>query len=282
MARGVWERLVSCVKRCIKKAVGVGRLSYTELQTLIMEIEAILNNRPICQDYDDEIEDVLTPNHLLYGRRLENVNNSSNCSVEFEDAEELGRREKHISALITYFWNVWRKEYLTMLRENQKLSGRKGDTSLAVGDNVIVYDKHQPRHLWKLGRVMELIIGSGGVVRGAKIKLGNSGVIVSRPLNHVYPLEIRKSKTLFRSDTRGNEDISNVNENESNVEKMSNEKIDSNVKKQLPTKKKMFGNNKKITTAEAVAKEKFNVNVTRPKRNAGIIGEIKRREESMR
>ena len=95
---GIWERLVSCVKRCIKKAVGVGRLSYTELQTLIMEIEAILNNRPICQDYDDEIEDVLTPNHLLYGRRLGNVNNSGNCSVEFEDAEELGRREK------TYFW----------------------------------------------------------------------------------------------------------------------------------------------------------------------------------
>ena len=39
-----------------------------------MEMEIILNNRPICKDYDDDLEEVLTPNHLIFGRRLENTN----------------------------------------------------------------------------------------------------------------------------------------------------------------------------------------------------------------
>lgn len=55
------------MKRCIKKAVGKSIVNFVELQTLINEIKLILNNRPICDDYDDDCEDVLTPNHLLYG-----------------------------------------------------------------------------------------------------------------------------------------------------------------------------------------------------------------------
>ena len=60
---GVWERLVGSVKRCIKKVVGVRTLSYVELQTIVAEVENILNNRPIDADYEDDFEDIITPNH---------------------------------------------------------------------------------------------------------------------------------------------------------------------------------------------------------------------------
>ena len=50
---GMWERLVASVKKCIKIVVGIRRINYIELQTLILEIEVILNNRPIGVDYDD-------------------------------------------------------------------------------------------------------------------------------------------------------------------------------------------------------------------------------------
>ena len=53
------------VKTCIKKTVGYRTLTYAELQTLVLEIEVILNNRPLCQP-DDEDSDILTPNHLLF------------------------------------------------------------------------------------------------------------------------------------------------------------------------------------------------------------------------
>ena len=55
-----------------------------------------------------------------------------------------------------------------------------------------MYDKHQPRHLWKLGRVIDLLKGNDNVIRGAKIKLGGSGAIITRPLNKLYLLEVRK------------------------------------------------------------------------------------------
>ena len=94
---GIWERLVSCVKRCLKKVVGIRKVSYIELQTLIMEVEAVLNNRPLCHDYDSEIEDVLTPNNLIYGRRLESINEKKDCSIEIDGYEELAKKREKIS-----------------------------------------------------------------------------------------------------------------------------------------------------------------------------------------
>ena len=48
-----WERLISSVKRCIKKTVKKETLTFNEVQTVLYEIENILNNRPLCI-YDEE------------------------------------------------------------------------------------------------------------------------------------------------------------------------------------------------------------------------------------
>ena len=250
---GIWERLVSCIKRCIKKAVGVRKISYTELQTMIFEIEAILNNRPLCQDYDDELDDVLTPNHLVYGRRLENVNEKSVKSVELEGRVELVKREKHLVRLVTYFWNVWRKEYLTELRESQKSTKTKGDETLSIDNIVIVYDRHQPRHLWKLGRVTGLIKGEDGVTRGAKLKFGNSGVESTRPLNRLYPLEICGSEKQVPTSNTTTEN-------------------------QVPTSNTTTEN--RAPTNHSVT-ENDETKLPRPKRKAAVVGEMKRRREYM-
>ena len=59
------------VKKCLKKLIGSERLSFTELPTVLYEIENVLNNRPVCFMYDDDVSEVLTPNSLLYDRKLE-------------------------------------------------------------------------------------------------------------------------------------------------------------------------------------------------------------------
>ena len=48
---GFWERLVRSVKRVLKRIVGRSTLNYDELHTLLLEIESIINSRPITYLY---------------------------------------------------------------------------------------------------------------------------------------------------------------------------------------------------------------------------------------
>ena len=184
---GAWERLVASVKRCLKKVIGIKKVTYVELQTLIVEIELVLNNRPIGVDYDDDLDTILTPNHLLFGRRLESSNEEI---VEDNDngKTNLIKRRKFMNIILNHFWQRWRKEYLTSLREVQRVKIKQRSAKIALGDIVIVYDEKQPRHLWQMGRVTNLIAGNDEVIRSASVKMGKSGCIINRPVNKLYPI----------------------------------------------------------------------------------------------
>ena len=186
---GVWERLVACVKKCLKRTVGRRRIDFIEMQTLVYEIETILNNRPICNDYDDEVEDVLTPNHLVFGRRIESVN--IHCGTQSLDDDYLDRRVLHLEQMLNHFWKIWRTEYVTSLRESHKSSKTKPEV-VSKDDIVLVYDDKQPRHMWKLGRLVELIRSRDGAVRAAKVLVGATGIVLERPICKLYPIETRK------------------------------------------------------------------------------------------
>ena len=67
---GMYERMVRSTKRCLMKAVGSQRMTYEELNTVLVEVEAVLNSRPLTYIYDDDIELPLTPSQLFCGRRL--------------------------------------------------------------------------------------------------------------------------------------------------------------------------------------------------------------------
>ena len=79
---GFWERLIGQVKRCLKKVLGRTTLDFYQLQTVIQEIELILNSRPLGVMYDNDMEQILTPNHLLFGRKLNLENVRSDFNLE--------------------------------------------------------------------------------------------------------------------------------------------------------------------------------------------------------
>ena len=56
------------LKQCLKKTVGRGYLNFYKLQTVANEIELVLNSRPLGVLYDNDLEEPLTPNYILYGR----------------------------------------------------------------------------------------------------------------------------------------------------------------------------------------------------------------------
>ena len=45
----------------------------------------------------------------------------------------------------------------------------------------------------RLGVVVELLEGSDGYVRGAKVKVGKTKNVILRPVNGLYPTEVRRS-----------------------------------------------------------------------------------------
>ena len=104
---------MTCKKLKIRKVLKSCRLNYEELQTVLLETKAILNNRPLTHYFHEELEDFLSPNHMLFRR-----------SLKLFDADQGGNEiipSKKLHNIINYFWDRWSKEYLVNLRECQKI-----------------------------------------------------------------------------------------------------------------------------------------------------------------
>lgn len=189
---GFWERLVGLTKNVLKKVLGRAKVTYGELATILTEVEAVLNDRPLTY-MSSSIEDdqPLTPSQLIYGRRITTVPH------EFKDAEELsdpnfGNRS-HLTKrfalraqLLKHFWQRWKNEYLTSLREFHTTRGYNKEI-IKVGDIVQIHDD-SPRVNWKLARVESLMRGNDGLVRAATL-ITSSGH-TNRPISKLYPLEV--------------------------------------------------------------------------------------------
>ena len=118
---GFWERLIRITKDCIKRAVGRALLTFEELRTILTEVEAIVNSRPLTYVYDDinGTSYPLSPAQFIYGRRISATPNDELVDI-VSTHESLTRRAKHHRRLLQHFTKQWRHEYLTGLRENAR------------------------------------------------------------------------------------------------------------------------------------------------------------------
>ncbi|XP_029178513.1 uncharacterized protein LOC114946230 [Nylanderia fulva] len=86
---GLWEAAVKFMKHHLRRVIGDATLIYEELATLLSQIEACLNSRPL-QPLSDDPEDVaaFTPGHFLIGSALSAV---PEPSLEREPSAQLSR-----------------------------------------------------------------------------------------------------------------------------------------------------------------------------------------------
>ena len=174
---GFNERLVGPVKNCLKKSLGKARLDFNELLTVLHEIELILNSKPLTYVSDDASDDVLTPNHILFGRRLPLTNEIEEKDAKMEPAtgEELTEKMRNTKKLIDNFWNLWRKDYLLSLRENMRPHSNFVDIKPKVDDIVIVHENKVPQYQWNLGRIIEVEKSSDCQICSTRVMLGKTG-----------------------------------------------------------------------------------------------------------
>ena len=194
---GIFERMIKSAKRCLKKSIGRANFTYDELLTLVIEVEAVLNSRPHTYVSVDDLEEPLTPSHLVVGYRVLSLPDP-HCSDDpdyTESADDLSRRMKHLLKTSEKFWKRWKREHLLELREfhrNSRVSQGVND-AVQEGQIVTVYDEGQPRGLRRLGKIDKVITGSDGRVRSASVRVrSKSGraIVLRRPIQHLYPLEV--------------------------------------------------------------------------------------------
>ena len=194
---GFFERLIRCVKRCLKKILRNARLTYEELLTVVVDIECVLNSRPLTFVHSEDMEEPLTPSHLMLGRRIRSI--PDDIVIEEEKENEvviLSRRHRYISVILSHFWNRWKREYVVELREHHREPriNYKNLSHVQVGDIVTVLEEGKSnRTTWKLGRVKSLHPGRDGCVRGATVDVSSNGkrVTLRRPLAKLFPLEVQ-------------------------------------------------------------------------------------------
>ena len=199
---GLFERMIKSTKRCLRKMVGSAKFTYDEMHTAIVEIEAIINSRPLTFLSSDDLEEPLTPSHLLVGRRLLSLpDNLMYLAPEHKDfevtGESLQKRARHLNSVLNHFWNWWSKGYLFELRETHRQRTAQGTpASVKQGDLVLVHEQSCPWGFWKVAKVKELIVGKDGHIRGAVLKLplkNNQPTFLQRPIQHLYPPEISQA-----------------------------------------------------------------------------------------
>ena len=67
---GLWEAAGKSVKYHLRRTLGAQIATYEELNTLLTEIEACLNSRPLCALPNDPHHSYLSPGHFLIGEPL--------------------------------------------------------------------------------------------------------------------------------------------------------------------------------------------------------------------
>ena len=182
---GQYERIIGLTKQVMYKVLGNAKLSFEELGELLLDIEVILNNRPLSYIEDDVQLPILTPNMMLLSQ--------NNALLDPEPSriqeKDLRRRAKYLQKCRENLWKRWHNEYVRSLRERHDL--RKKDSKsegIHVGQVVLVKGDERNRGEWNIGIVEQLIRGHDGVMRGARLK--SKKTRIERAVELLYPLEL--------------------------------------------------------------------------------------------
>lgn len=166
---GLWEAGVKSVKYHLRRNVGDHTLTFEEMSTLLCEIEACLNSRPLypLSNHPSDLS-ALTPGHFLVGETLTNVPEPS----PVESKPHLLSRWKQVTNMKEHFWRRWSAEYVQSLQPATKW--QQNQANIAIGTMVLLKNEQLPPTKWALARVVTLHPGPDGLVRVATIKTATS------------------------------------------------------------------------------------------------------------
>ncbi|GFX04795.1 integrase catalytic domain-containing protein [Trichonephila clavipes] len=186
---GWWERQVRTVKELLKRTLGRSVLKYDELYTVLCDCESIINCRPLTYVSENPEELIpLTPSMFLISNKNSNIED-----IEELNSNSLNKRIKYRSKLLKDLRQRFRNEYLSQLIQKHN---EKESRDPQIGEVVLVRNDNKKRLFWALAKSIELIPGRDGKIRTVRLKTQHGKML--RPIQRIYPLEIRSNENLQR------------------------------------------------------------------------------------
>ncbi|XP_039753328.1 uncharacterized protein LOC120628775 [Pararge aegeria] len=178
---GSWESMIKVTKTILFKVIGQQLLSYEELCTVLIQVECLLNSRPLTILSSDPAEpSALTPSHFLHTAPLFSLP----APDVNPDKINLVDRYSLIDKMVQSFWNRWRMEYLHGLQV--RLKWNTPSVPITPGTVVVVINDNVPPLAWPLAVVEKVHPSKDGVIRVATVKI--SGRTYVRPVVRLCPL----------------------------------------------------------------------------------------------
>ena len=168
---GAWERQIRTVRSVLNSLLQKNgkQLNDEALRTLMCEVEAVVNSRPLTADTTTSADgpEPLTPSHFLTMKSKVVMPPPGVFQSEDLYSRKWWRRVQHLT---NEFWSRWRKEFLHSLQERQKWTRPR--RNLQTDDLVLIKDDNVSRNQWKMARVINAVPDNDGLVRRATVLVG--------------------------------------------------------------------------------------------------------------
>lgn len=177
---GLAEAAVKSVKLHLKKTMGESKLSYEELSTLLAQVEACVNSRPLCSLSTDPNDiNPLTPAHFLIGQPAILPPDQNHLETKMTWLT----RWQRVQQMTQYFWKRWQADYLNQLQTRTKW--RQEGKMPEIDDIVLIKEGNLPPLQWQTGVVVKVHPGQDDLTRVVSLKVGDS--IIKRPITKICP-----------------------------------------------------------------------------------------------
>lgn len=186
-AGGLWEAAVKRMKYHLRRVVGEQKLTYEEFITLLHQIEACLNSRPLIGLTENPDDQYLTPGHFLIGDALISRPQTDPHHIN------LTTRWQMVQAMHKRIWKCWSTDYLQQLQIRSKWNYPQ--KNIEIDDIVLVKEDNLPPGKWALGRVTYVHPGKDGHVRVVTLKTKNGEI--KRPILKLSVLPVKENEQAF-------------------------------------------------------------------------------------
>ncbi|XP_053686518.1 uncharacterized protein LOC128736060 [Sabethes cyaneus] len=162
---GLWEAGIKVAKGFLSKIGGNQNYTFEELSTLLAQVAACMNSRPISTLSDNPTDpQPLTPAHFLIGRPLGALPEINHLEQQIDSLT----RWNYVQRVAQDFRARWQSEYVLSLQRLAKWQASA--PNVAEGDFVLLVEDNEKSQQWPLGRILELFPGNDGRVRVVSVK----------------------------------------------------------------------------------------------------------------